>query len=386
MTNKNTPKYRKQNNKYGAVAFIVLNQQRYYLGTYDSTDSWKQYYQLISEYEACNGYLNRNPETLNINQFVNQYRKHYELYYRHPNGKPTGEQSSIRIAMAKLCSTYGDLTITEFSPLKLKTIRDLMIKEDLSRNTINNSSKRIVRAFKWGVENEIIKPEMLTALKAVPGLKAGRSMAKESKPIEPAPENHVNSVKPFVSRQVWALIQLQLLTGARSGELVKLKACDIDTKEQPWVYQPTEHKTAYRGHTRMIFFGKKAQKVLSEFIGTKPFNEYLFSPKDARKEKGAQATTHRRPNQKATPTKTSRVIKDHYTTQSYQRAIARACIEANVPHWHPHQLRHTAGTKIRQQYGLEEAQVVLGHSQANTTEIYAKRDHDKARLIMKTIG
>jgi hypothetical protein len=37
MTNKNTPKYRKQNNKYGAVAFIVLNQQRYYLGTYDST-------------------------------------------------------------------------------------------------------------------------------------------------------------------------------------------------------------------------------------------------------------------------------------------------------------------------------------------------------------
>jgi hypothetical protein len=185
MTNKNTPKYRKQNNKYGAVGFVELNRHKYYLGKYNSTESMTKYYQLISEYEADNGHLNPNPEILNVNQFVNQYRKYYEIHYRHPNGKPTGEQSSIRIAMARLCKTYGDLTITEFSPLKLKTIRDLMIKEGLSRNTINNSIKRIVRAFKWGVGNEIVKSDMLTALRTVSGLKAGRSNAKESKPVEP---------------------------------------------------------------------------------------------------------------------------------------------------------------------------------------------------------
>ena len=35
---------------------------------------------------------------------------------------------------------------------------------------------------------------------------------------------HIDAIKPFVSRQVWALVQLQLLTGARAGELVGMRA------------------------------------------------------------------------------------------------------------------------------------------------------------------
>ncbi len=42
--------------------------------------------------------------------------------------------------------------------------------------------------------------------------------------------------------------------------------------------------------------------------------------------------------------------------------------------WAPNQLRHAAGTEIRAKYGLEAAQVILGHSKASTTEIYAERD------------
>ena len=52
-----------------------------------------------------------------------------------------------------------------------------------------------------------------------------------------------------------------------------------------------------------------------------------------------------------------------YTVGSYRKAIRRACLKANVPIWHPHQLRHTAATNIRCQFGLEVAQAVLGHSE-----------------------
>ena len=59
---------------------------------------------------------------------------------------------------------------------------------------------------------------------------------------------------------------------------------------------------------------------------------------------------------------------------------------AVIPHWHPNQLRHTAATMIRKEFGLEAAQVILGHSKADTTQIYAERDAAKAIEIIRKIG
>jgi site-specific recombinase XerC len=54
--------------------------------------------------------------------------------------------------------------------------------------------------------------------------------------------------------------------------------------------------------------------------------------------------------------------------------------------WHPNQLRHSAATKIRAAYGIEAARVILGHSSAVTSEIYAEIDQEKARKIMEKMG
>jgi site-specific recombinase XerC len=54
--------------------------------------------------------------------------------------------------------------------------------------------------------------------------------------------------------------------------------------------------------------------------------------------------------------------------------------------WHPNRLRHTAATDIRARYGLEAAQVVLGHSRADVTQVYAERDLEKAREVMREVG
>jgi integrase len=55
--------------------------------------------------------------------------------------------------------------------------------------------------------------------------------------------------------------------------------------------------------------------------------------------------------------------------------------------WHPHQLRHTTGTLIRQEFGLEAAQLALGHSSAKVTDaVYAERDAGRVIEVMKRIG
>ena len=54
--------------------------------------------------------------------------------------------------------------------------------------------------------------------------------------------------------------------------------------------------------------------------------------------------------------------------------------------WSPNRLRHSAGTEIRKRYGLEAAQVVLGHASADVTQVYAERDLQKAVEIMRDVG
>ena len=66
-----------------------------------------------------------------------------------------------------------------------------------------------------------------------------------------------------------------------------------------------------------------------------------------------------------------------YDTNSYRRAIEYGMKRAKkagfvVPHWHPHQLRHNRGTEVRRKYGIEAAQVALGHAKG-------RRDADLRR-------
>ncbi|MDR3233259.1 MAG: tyrosine-type recombinase/integrase [Planctomycetaceae bacterium] len=56
----------------------------------------------------------------------------------------------------------------------------------------------------------------------------------------------------------------------------------------------------------------------------------------------------------------------------------RACVKAGIEIWSPNRLRHSAGSKVREKYGLEYAQAVLGHANAKTAEIYAEVSFEKA--------
>ena len=56
-----------------------------------------------------------------------------------------------------------------------------------------------------------------------------------------------------------------------------------------------------------------------------------------------------------------------------------------VPHWHPHQLRHTHGTEVRKVFGIEEARTSLGTG-TDVVEVYAERNLALAIEVATKIG
>ena len=139
-------------------------------------------------------------------------------------------------------------------------------------------------------------------------------------------------------------------------------------------------------------FGPKAIEMLRPWLRTK-VDEYLFQPAEAvqawRDERTARrnipASHGNRPgtNRREDP---QRRPGDRYTTDSYRRAIERACKAADVPRWHPHQLRHNYATAVRKKFGVEAARVVLGHHSIDVTELYAERDAAVAADVARAMG
>lgn len=94
----------------------------------------------------------------------------------------------------------------------------------------------------------------------------------------------------------------------------------------------------------------------------------------------------RRKGQAPTQRSTARKVRDQFTTDSYNRAITRACEKAGVPAWTTHQLRHTASTAARKAFGAEAALLLLGDRSTRMIDVYAEKDQEKAIQVVAKIG
>lgn len=164
----------------------------------------------------------------------------------------------------------------DFGPQRLIAVREAMIDRDWRRVIINQQIGRIRRCFKWG-QQEIVPPEVLTALETVPGLRAGRTAAKESSPVIAVSDAPIEAVRRHLSRQVWAMIQLQRVTGMRPGEVTAMRGCDLTVGDQLWEYVPESHKTQHHGRERVIQIGPQAEAIIRPFLKADT-TAYLFSP------------------------------------------------------------------------------------------------------------
>jgi len=277
----------------------------------------------------------------------------------------------------------------------------------MSRRYTNHLGGAIKRVFRWGASQELLPVVVYQGLATVAGLKKGRTDARESDPIKPVSDAAIEATLPHLPRPIRAMVELQRLTGCRAGEVVIMRPCDVDRSDKVWAYRPQTHKTAHLNRERIVFIGPKAQAVLAPWL-LRDAEAYCFSPSESeelhRSERRADRKSPLTPSQAKRRRKRNPkwVPGDFYLVRSYTQAVRRGCqlvdraarkaqpdvpvTDVLFPAWTPLQLRHTAATEIRAEYGLEAAQAVLGHAHARITEVYADRDLAKAARIMWKIG
>lgn len=396
-----------------------------YLGVYGSQESRERYDDLTAAWLAKQDVKGLR---LAVDDLALLYLEHCDTYYR-KDGRLTGEADNIRRALRPLIALFGRTRAREFGPAGLLKVRERMIRDGFVRRAINIHVSRIRRMFKWAVERELLPVTTWQSLCAVSGLSKGRSTAKESTPVPPVAEGTVSETLLHLPPVVADMVRLQLFCGMRPGEICVLRPCDVTRGTNGvWTYRPASHKTEHHGRERRIFIGPQGQAILRRYLD-RDAEAFCFTPAESEAERNAERKRNRRspmtPSH-ATRKPRGRRLRHRYTKDSYNRAVQRACEQAyGMPMelrdvgrtvakmteatkterettrellsaqaaewrrkfcWSPNQLRHSAATAIRERYGIEAAQTVLGHSDPKVTEIYAERDFAMAANVMREIG
>ena len=376
-------------------AVVTIDGRNRYLGPFGSPESKEKYARLIAEAHATRRQGLPSPDSSGqanptVDELVLASWMFARTYYV-KHGRPTDEQAGIRSAVRFLCRLYGRTPARDFSPLGLKAVRETMIEAGLSRRVVNKYVQRIRRMFRWGVENELVTVDVYQALMTVGWLRKGRCTARELPPVRPVPDAHVDATLPHLPKIVQAMVRFQRMSGCRPEDVCNLRPRHVDTTGEVWCCQPDNHKMEHTGRPRRFFIGPRAQEVLRPFLDRAP-EAYCFSPKESAETQLAERRRQRKtpvsrlqPNGKG-KTKPKRAPGDHYKRHSYNQAIERACKRAGVQKWTPNQLRHSRGTEVREQHGLEASQTVLGHARADVTQLYAARNEELARKIVLKSG
>jgi integrase len=396
------PKYRLH--KATGQAVVTINGKDHYLGKHGTLASKDKYGKLISEHlgrplpmrmlkdkqaKAPAPAGDDAPEPATIAELLEHFDTWCSGYYR-KNGKLTSHYHAIKRACKALREACVNMPASKFGPLDLKALREKFIEAGLCRATVNGRIGSIKQFFAFATENEMIPPSVYHGLLAVKGLKQGRTTAPDPPPVGPVSEAAVNAIEPHVSRQVWAMVQLQWLTGMRPGEAMQMRTCDVNRTGKVWEYRPASHKTQHFGKQRVIWLGERAQRVLLEGNWFRlTLDEYLFQPREAMAAHyDARAALMDQGKGQARRSKRRRMRAGvRYSTVTYGLAIRRGCQKAGIESWAPNMLRHAAATRLRRELGdTDGVRTVLGQSSIAMTERYAREDHDAARRIMERYG
>jgi site-specific recombinase XerD len=415
------PKYRKH--AASQQAFVELAGHRHYLGPHGTKASRIEYDRLISEWLHNGRQVSPRPAhdggagELTMIQLIAAYLRVADRYYR-KNGERTSEYAAILQALRYVKRLYGRQPVREFGPLRLQSVIQEMVRAGWARNTINKQAGRIKRMFRWAVSQELITADLAQALASVSGLRMGRTEARESRPVLPIDDRIIELTIVHLPEVVADMVMLQRLSGMRPAEVCILRPMDINRSNSIWTYSPESHKTQHWGRQRVVYLGPKAQRLLLKYL-VRNEADYCFRPCESEvKRRAAKHATRKVPlhrgnrpgtNRKARP---RRSPGEHYDTNAFRRAVNRGCDRA-FPHptlstlkrsqltsqqvvelrkwqsehrWAPNRVRHTTATQVRKEFGLEFSQVILGHANAETAEIYAQQDAAKGIEVARRIG
>jgi len=278
-----------------------------------------------------------------------------------------------------------------------------MVERGWTRSNLNRAISLIRGGFGWGVSHELIPQSIHAALRLVEPIPYGAEGVKESKQKPLVPDGTIELLKPFLSRQVFAILRLMWLSGARCGEIIQLTPGSLNRVEVDGIeiieFTPEHHKTQNKGFNRIIRVGPVGAMVLQPFLN-RPDDSFCFSPAESEAERLAELHRLRvtpmscgnRPgtNRREKP---QRKPGDQYTTPVVRKAITRAIHTYNKQHpqetiepFTPHALRHSSLTRMRNQFGMEAAMSMAGHHSPSMVDLYTSRSSATARRVAMEAG
>src|SRR5690606_3552767 len=341
---------------------------------------------------------------LTIADLVARWLAFCESYYQHADGSDTTETDQCLRASRPLLELFADEPARQFGPKKLRAVRERMIAGDPKlpadrrrgwcRTQANAAVARIRRLFRWGAAEELVPASVHAALCTLPALKRGRTPARESEPTKPVSDADVEKTLRELPPMVADMVRLQHLVGMRPCELCRMTTAEVDRTEElhagVWVFRPAVSKLSYRGRQVEYPLGPRAVEIVKRYLRADP-HAPLFSPAASEAIRHAEMRAHRRT--KVQPSQQDRRARsprrppgDRYDTRSYGHAIRYASKRAGVPKWGPHALRRAVATRVRAQFGIEAARVMLAHQTGAMAELYAHRDLKSAAEIAAKIG
>jgi integrase len=400
MSRKSVPAYRLH--KPSGQARTIINGRHYYLGKYNSPESRQKYARLLATKldEPQNSSVTSLPplEFILVAELLVKYLTFAQTHYV-SGGEPTKEYRCMVTAAKHINDLYSDLPASEFGPAKLKTVRQSLIDSGLCRTEINKRCKRFIRIFKWAASEELVSAAVYESLRTVAPLRYGKTSVRESEPVKPVDDEYVDLVLPYLTPVVAAMVQLQRISGMRPAEVITMKPKNLVRSSDVWIYEPEAHKNQWRGQRRQIQLGPKCQAILSPFLNRSE-DEFIFSPKESenwRREQIHQDSIAKSEQRQREPSaaakKKTRIyqplrrktLRQNFSVDSYRRSIDYAIQRLNedrvgrqpplppIPKWFPYQLRHTFATCVRQDFGVEIAQLGLGHARTNIIDVYAEK-------------
>jgi integrase len=160
----------------------------------------------------------------------------------------------------------------------------------------------------------------------------------------------VDATLPHLPVVIADMVRVQRLLGCRPGEVCMMRPSDIDRSAEVWEYRPASHKTEHHGRHRVIFIGPKAQEILLQYL-LRDADAYCFAPADSERKRKA-----------------------------LMRALRKTLVQPSQRNRRKRRPKHKPGNcYVKDAYNRAICR-------ADVTQVYAERDFERAKEMMRRVG
>lgn len=365
-----------QHHRLSGRARVRWKGKDYYLGPYGSAEAARNYAELLTRL-ASGESVDRPTEAveprhqgITVAEVVSRW-----LAEESPRYPAAGrELQGFRYAVRPLIRLYGPLPAAAFCCDHLERVQLAMAagtwqdageqadarrrgyRLDWSRNVVNRRIVRLRTIWRWAERKRLAPAGSYAHLCTLPGLKATDARVRHLERRRPATMAEVNAVVKYLPPVGRAMLLCQWWSGARSGEIRKMRGDEVDTSGEVWLYRPGTHKMSHKGQARVVPLGRRAQAVLRPWLQRCEPGGYVFPP-SKRYENGNGC----------------------YTDWGYAQMVRRAAEKAGLPAgFSAYCARHGAKQRLTRSLGLDAARAVLGQRSLGTTAQYGDAIDEKA--------